>query len=348
MEQGLLAHLSYKLTQQHEVIATEGLVYILQKSEICRRAVRQLARNVGCDFPEGLFYYSEVSGDNLERPDIVGSTGQNEEVIIIEGKFYAGLTDNQPNAYLDRLIGTSGALLMFVVPELRVEGLWREVISRAKEINHLGVPDELPDGSKYVTINENRTLMMICWSNLLNTLLQPAHSKSDVVSADISQLISLCNRIEGEAFQPFSPEELTSNHMARRNRDLCDLVDAITERLIERGELSVKGMKATPQRNGYRRYVRFGGDTSKVGGSISLDYDAWATKETSPLWLEPWKECSYLRAVFEQVALSDGVVVAERGNTFMLPLSVKPKLEFAKIVEHAAERVSKVIAAAKM
>jgi len=51
--------------------------------------------------------------------------------------------------------------------------------------------------------------------------------------------------------------------------------------------------------------------------------------------------------VFEQIALSDGVTVAEMNNTFMLPLSVKPRLEFAKIVEYAAERVSRVIAAAK-
>ncbi|MDA0336588.1 MAG: hypothetical protein O2782_15610, partial [bacterium] len=39
----------------------------------------------------------------MERPDVVGSSATGEEVIILEGKFDAGLTKNQPNSYLSRL-----------------------------------------------------------------------------------------------------------------------------------------------------------------------------------------------------------------------------------------------------
>ena len=69
MENKLLAHLSFRLTSQHEVIATEGLTYILQQSDVCRRAMELLAGSVGCNLSEIVSYQSEVAGDNLERPD---------------------------------------------------------------------------------------------------------------------------------------------------------------------------------------------------------------------------------------------------------------------------------------
>ena len=46
----------------------------------------------------------------------------------MEAKFWAGLTENQPNAYLARLpLDERPAVLLFVAPEARLETLWPEL-----------------------------------------------------------------------------------------------------------------------------------------------------------------------------------------------------------------------------
>ena len=339
MDNNLLAHLSIRLTSQHEVIATEGLTYILQQSDECRRAMELLAGSIGCDLPEIVSYQSEVAGENLERPDVVGRTGDGLEAIIIEGKFDAGLTDNQPNNYLSRLPKNADGLLIFVVPELRVEGLWKSVTSRATENYDLNDHKELPDGSKCVNIGANSKLLMVSWSSLLNSLLQPSQRSGSKITNDILQLISLCNRIEGETFKPFSSEELTSIQLGRRHRDLCNIVDAITEKLVAEGGVSLKGLRATPQRDGYVRYFRFGDNTSEVGGYISLDYSTWMENEISPIWLGTWGQSKeLLREIIKQVAVADRLATSAE----MLPFEVGIGQEFSEIVDCAVVRIKKV------
>lgn len=295
--------------------------------------------------PEIVSYHSEVAGENLERPDIVGRTDTGQEALILEGKFDAGLTENQPNNYLSRLPEGSEGLLVFVVPKLRVEGLWKAVASRAGDIFDLADQKELPDGSKCVNVGSSHKLLMVSWGNLLNSFLQPAQRSGEPISNDILQLISLCDRIEGETFKPFSSEELTSAQIGRRHRDMCTLVDAITQRFLDEGGMSTKGLNATPQKDGYVRYVRFGDDTSKVGGSIRLDYTSWVENEISPIWVETWEgeATAYLREIFKQVAIADGLTVQEKRSTVMLPLDIGPGQEFSEVVDCAVERIEKIL-----
>ncbi len=49
------------------------------------------------------------------------------EVILLEMKFYAGITENQPNGYLERLIKENGKALAFVCPEQRRVSLWSKI-----------------------------------------------------------------------------------------------------------------------------------------------------------------------------------------------------------------------------
>lgn len=347
MENKLLAHLSFRLTSQHEVIVTEGLTYILQQSDVCRRAMEELAGSVGCNIPEIVSYHAEVTGEDLERPDVVGFTGTGQEALIMEGKFDAGLTDNQPNNYLSRLPKDTDGLLIFVVPELRIEGLWKAVTSRASDNYDLTDLRKLPDGSKCANVGPGHKLMMVSWGNLLNALLQPAQRSGAQITSDILQLISLCDRIEGETFKPFMSEELTSTLIGRRHRDLCNLVDAITERLLDAGKVSTKGMRATPLRDGYARYIRFGDDACNIWGSVLLDYETWIENEISPIWLKTGEgtsdERAYIREIFKQVALDDGVTLVERNSAVMLRLDVKSGQEFLEVVNCAVERIEKVL-----
>ena len=47
--------------------------------------------------------------------------------MLIEAKFRAGLTDNQPMAYLKRLPANTPSALLFVAPAARLTTLWNEL-----------------------------------------------------------------------------------------------------------------------------------------------------------------------------------------------------------------------------
>ena len=49
-------------------------------------------------------------------------------MILCEAKFYAGLTINQPNTYLDRLKKENGLGLVFICPAARKITLWSKLI----------------------------------------------------------------------------------------------------------------------------------------------------------------------------------------------------------------------------
>ena len=66
-------------------------------------------------------------GKSEERPDLVGRTEHGEELLLIEAKFWAGLTEHQPITYLQRL--PPGGALLFVVPEARLPSIWNELLS---------------------------------------------------------------------------------------------------------------------------------------------------------------------------------------------------------------------------
>ena len=128
----LLAHLAWKLTNQTETLATEALGYILAQSPAARQALQETIRTGGADVGPIASVATEARGKKNERVDLAALDEQGSERVLIEVKFWAGLTDNQPNTYLERLPADGNpAVLLFVAPEVRLETLWPEVLRRA-------------------------------------------------------------------------------------------------------------------------------------------------------------------------------------------------------------------------
>ena len=50
--------------------------------------------------------------------------------MLVEVKFWAELTPNQPNAYLKRLPSDGPAVLVFLAPEHRIQSLWPQLKGR--------------------------------------------------------------------------------------------------------------------------------------------------------------------------------------------------------------------------
>jgi hypothetical protein len=118
-EPSIFAEMAVRFVEDREVLATSALGHILNSSVTARDALRHLLRANGVDVPEQLAYRTEVvTPDEAGRPHIVGAIGT-ERHLIIEGKFWATLTDNQPVEYLHKLV--EGGCLVFVIAQQRFE-----------------------------------------------------------------------------------------------------------------------------------------------------------------------------------------------------------------------------------
>ena len=116
-----------------EDIAVEALGHILSTSEAARAALPDVVDTGGA--PVGAIdrVRTQVTGEEGARPDLVGFDESGQERVLIEAKFGAGLTENQPVAYLKRLPDGQPSALLFVVPSARVESLWAELRRRVSE-----------------------------------------------------------------------------------------------------------------------------------------------------------------------------------------------------------------------
>ena len=110
-------------------------------------------------------------GAGSGRVDIACNSKTNAKPpVLIEVKFFAELTSNQPKGYLDwLLIDDEESVLIFVVPESRISLLWPELKNRAEQ-----------GGRKLVEVEAERRcmrvggarchLMVVSWRTLLDTM----------------------------------------------------------------------------------------------------------------------------------------------------------------------------------
>ena len=119
------------------------------------------------------------------------------ETVLCEMKFFAGLTSNQPNAYLDRLVKEKGKALIFVCPEQsKVKELCRE---DNKELSN-------EDGYR---VNVNGIAMsVLSWAEIIETLRRTAASSAVEALPDIAQISGFCEMMDSTAFIPFSSEDM--------------------------------------------------------------------------------------------------------------------------------------------
>ena len=128
----LFGHLAARFSASPENLATESLRYILDRSPVANRAfLRGLAR-CGVALPARLHFATQVGGVDGAIPDLVGTDEAGRPILIAEAKFWAGLTDNQPLAYLRRLPPDADTLLLILAPALRFATLWPELARRCR------------------------------------------------------------------------------------------------------------------------------------------------------------------------------------------------------------------------
>ena len=274
--QSLLGLFYSRIKGSQEDIASEGLTYILQQSLAARQALSRLMKaECGLEFSD-LSYITQNIGERLERPDVSGYDVAGKEVLILEAKFWASLTGNQPVQYLNRL-GDNSALV-FICPNLRRGTLYDELLRRmrAKMISF----EEKAEGYA-LEVEGKKHLLVKTWDEILGTVHQQlVQANEQALLSDLDQIIGLCKTIDSHSFLPLQAKDLSPG-IGKRINSFYDLTDKVADELIKRGFANSNGLKTTARKYSYTRYLNIG----VFGAALSLKFNYWEKHADTPLWI---------------------------------------------------------------
>jgi hypothetical protein len=324
--QSLLGQFYNRIKGSQEDIASEGLVYILRQSLESRKVINQIVK-INTDFSfSDLSYHTQNTGKDLERPDISGIDSSGKEVLLIEAKFWASLTHNQPNGYLNRL--QNNTVLIFLVPTLRTRTVFEEVKSRiSKQYLDLVINTE---NNSIVIKSSQKHILIKSWHEILNSIKSKLEETNNQhLISDLNQIIGLCETIDKNAFQPITDDDL-SPKIPKRINSYYEIVDKVVDELKMRNiEISTKGLVKTPQRYGYHRYF----DTKQFGMNFALKLDLWEKCADTPFWLsisevveKEWTSTENLKRKIETLCSKYNYISIPHANNKGFFLSIKPLL----------------------
>ncbi len=333
MAQSLLAYLYPHIRGSQEDIATLALSYILAQSSVLRTCfTAYVSDRLMIENDPSVNYYTQASGKEKERPDLVGINGKGIETIVCEVKFYAALTDNQPNGYLRRMLSSGGKGLIFLCPQTRQQGLWQRILQLAG--------DASPKLLKEYCCDLNGIHMAIMnWHDLLNQLEQAASDKDPGMREDLHQLSGYCAQIDSQAFIPFKPGDFGPDVAQKMDR-YNQVVLAIVSKLMEHEELnpSLKGLKTVAQLWGLSKYMKLDG----INLEVSFRRDEWKRHHAldTPFWIR-FCDADW---VHQNDLLNKLLTISENkrtttGSLIFLALEPKPYLTLDEMAEDMANQV---------
>lgn len=287
----LLANIIPRLTGRLENAAVESLGYILGKSQASRAELNNLARKGGAVLPPIITVRTEVSGqvgEEVTIPDLVGFDEKGSERLLIEAKFWAGLTGDQVNRYLRRLPADGPAALLFLAPDARIETLWpelRDLVGQAGK--GLDENDAVPDRMRGAVVTDtegnstNQHLMLVSWRSLLRDLRDAAETSD--ITWDIRQLRGLTELMDSQEFLPFHKEDFNPV-FARRLIDLRSVYDSLIGSWQSKDWVQFN-RHGSPDHTGYGCYLRLAGYDAWFG----FYYQPWAEGNAeTPFWIQPY------------------------------------------------------------
>lgn len=329
MNDSVLSFLATKFASSTEDVATEALTYILRRSEHATNELISLCRTLGADIDIPLAFRTQENMEDSGRPDVVGVAPGGKYFIMIEAKFWAGLTGNQPVSYLGRLPEGRG-ILLFVAPEKRLDILWPTLIRRATKAE--GSPTQPCDSNMNLRAVQfkGKTLALVGWDYLLKRLHTAVAQAHDLAEGDIQQLIGLCNRMDDSAFLPLQSEELTGNQ-GRRFLQFGRIVDSLVSRSIKKFGGSREGKRSSGGNGWYTSPFRVG----NKAWHLHVDSKLWANKGDSPVWLEVPKGAKELHA--------KGIHFYEIDGKTLIPIMLTTGVEYDDVVVDAFNQIVEVV-----
>ena len=319
-----------------EPAATQALAYLLNEhADIATAFVDVVGRTGIAAFTPERIAADEQHGDNF--PDLTIRDGDGVVRILVENKFWAGLTDAQPVAYLEALPDDMSSALVFIVPHQRVHGLWGELRDRCWR-NKVKLGSESSTASITWASAGNRILAITSWKHTLGTLEQAAvvggHS---AVRQDIVQLRGLTDQMDADEFLPLREDEVTDLSVARRQINYSQLIDEIIDHLVADDTASTKYLPLDCTYTSAGRYLQL---HAKFGLWLGVDLEAWRDRGITPLWSkhDTSAPLSGLEGKVRQAAqLFDHAHIT--GDKLYIPIRLTTRVDRDRVIDDAVRQM---------
>ncbi len=349
MTNTLFGHLVQRFSSSPENLATESLLYVLQRSLTAKRAFfHYLAEQTGCPpLPENLRLTSQNTDKNDQSiPDLVGFDEENRAVFICESKFWAGLTENQPVTYLEQLERASGSLLLIIGPSKRIHTLWPELVRRVKSAGYqLQQTQRISEQVESALVNGRYMLAFVSWHSILSVLSYTLQTEGEQgILEDLKQLQGLCEQMDSDAFLPLRSGELTGN-IGQRIVHYCDLVDEAVAKLGRDGICKLEGLRASGSKGWYGRYVYI----HHYGCLLQFNANFWAKYASTPMWLsiqdaggQKWGYAAEARLKLAEFEQEEPTRLFRDGDLLLIPIYLPSDVEKAEVINAIYQQVSAV------
>jgi hypothetical protein len=327
-DERILGHLAQRFAVSEENLATEALTWLLRRSAAARAALAGLARTIGADVPDELTFIGQVGNLDTGRPDVVGLDASGRERLLIEAKFAAVLTDQQPGGYLTRLPADVDGMLLVVAPTVRLATLWVELLRAVPEL-----ASAAPSPSAVSTVGvlsvkaaAHTTLALVSWRSLVSRVLDALRTADEALLArDAEQLLALTETMDSAAFAPLRPGDLATR-TARQIVQLHLIIDAARRRIATDSPVAEPyGSRASHGRIFYGWYIR--SRTTKKAIWYGFLPRAWARHGLSPLWAQvrvsaSWSRQRLLQALSGLHEMGQAGVFEDGAESFLIPLTI--------------------------
>jgi hypothetical protein len=342
----VLGHLARRFTVSEENLATEALTWLLRDPS-ANSALCSLARAVGARIPDGLTFVGQVGSPDTGRPDIVG-TDENQRVrLLIEAKFAAGLTAQQPRGYLTLLGDAAPGLLLVVAPSARLGTLWSELLHATPETAASAPSPSAPlEGDLMRTaVGGNRVLALASWRHVVTHILEALNASGNrPLAQDAEQLLALTEVMDSQAYAPVRPGDYGPGE-ARRVQQLQGLIDGVRDRARQSDRVEQAG-RSSHGRIFYGWYLR----SRATSKSLWFGFlpRLWDREGISPLWMQVKTSSSWSRQRLAQ-ALAPLHGAGQQGvfeglESFYVPLALQPFLSQRETVVDLLSQVEAVVA----
>lgn len=340
----LLAHLAPMLGSSTENIAVEALGHILSTSKAALRVIEDLLKTGGAEVGTlSPNVQTQASDEERTRPDIAGCDEHGVERVLIEAKFWAGLTERQPVTYLKRLPTDKPSALLFVAPRARFEPLWAELRRRVAKAGLDLESDKSMEPLRSAVVGGERHLMLTSWKALLESIALKASIAGDSrAEIDIRQLLGLTQREDREAFLPLRPEELGPK-FPRRVLGFRRLVRDVATRVSREEWANKIGSRPSSGGTYYGWYLLLAG----AGVWFGFGFRNWARHRETPLWLNfsnrtagrPKVRLTEVRRKLETLLREDPPGIIDRGTNLLVPINLPLGVEYDTVLDAVVKRI---------
>lgn len=279
----IFAEIVLRLAPHPENLATEALLYILRKYPETWEPLRAWLCQGGAELPASLTFSSQVFNEaDSSIPDLVGVDSAGDSVLIIEAKFWADLTPNQPSTYLRRLPPNKAAMVLVVAPEKRLDILWPKLRLNCEAADiQLSNESTASNDLHVAAAGSDHLLAVTSWRAVLALLRTDADIRHERdLHSDVEQLSGLCARMDSTEFLPLGPEDL-SRLIGQRVQQFADLVDRVVTLLVRSHGANTKGLTTGGRQSTYGRFFRL----HSLGCFLAYSPPMWSRYGETPLWL---------------------------------------------------------------